>query len=237
MTLPLWLNLIVRFSNVLFGALLLALASFATHILIDDFIAPAPSTNPLVQLVILSVTAKYNYFEMAMGAFIGIGLGNWLRAGADSKSSPSTPLLQIAALLTAFALIMSHETGETAQWLEWPRPLFLWSWMFYIGAVIGSIGIVHHITTHAADNSRRQVAANVFATLGVMAFPIFIGHEMVLPLQAIFAAVGIPAPLLLAMLIFLCPTVYFTVKLYRIYYTSPIVAVRELRGSRYESTT
>jgi hypothetical protein len=154
---------------------------------------------------------------MSSGAMFGAALGVWFRAYIKSHNNLGATA-PIGVLLIIFSIILSHEMGTSGSWFEWPKPLYLWSWVLYLGVIIISINTLFYFIKN--DNLSRPVesALNIAATIGTMAFPIFIGHELVLPLKSVLLWINIPFPLTISLLLFFIPTIFYTYKLYHIYY-------------------
>ena len=70
-----------------------------------------------------------------------------------------------------------------------------------------------------AKQKKESIALNVVSIIGVLAFPLFIVHEMVLPLKRALEGFGVPGSLPIAMGLFLVFTVYMTHHIYRLYFS------------------
>ena len=224
LTLPLWLKFIDAFQRPAIACLSLALILFATHILIDDLIAPQPSDNPLIQTLILLGTAKYNYFEMSAGALLGASAGIAYRALVNEAEQRGEQALgsfaSIGILLVVLSIILSHEMGTSHMWFIWPKELFIWTWLCYLGAIMVAINLLYNAVHNDNLSPIFEVPLNITATIGTMAFPIFIGHELVIPLKEVLSELGVPLALPISLALFFLPSIYYIHKLYNLYYGS-----------------
>lgn len=217
LSLPLWLRALTRFNNFTLSCLALATIFYAAHILLDDILKITPSDNPIVQFIILIGTAKYNYFEMAAGTLLGVSVGNWYRT-AISENISLKPAFYLGLILAGFSILLSHELGQSAMWLQWPKGLYLWSWCFYLGLVMILINVLYEIIHKDVIPFSIEFVFNLLAIAGILAFPLFIGHELVRPLRDLFASLNLPLALPAALLLFLLPTCYGFTKFYGLYF-------------------
>jgi hypothetical protein len=194
-----------------------SLVCFSIHIVIDDWIEPTPSSNPFVQPVILLLTAKYNYFEMTAGALLGAAAGDWLRRHIID-SEDLRPMWMTGVLLACFSVLLSWEMGDFRYWLVWPKGLFLWSWFFYFACVILGIAATFSWLRRQEDVGRHSTLARTLSIVGVLAFPLFVMHEMVRPLRDLLAALGVPLSLGVSLTLFFSIMGLLVLKLYRLYF-------------------
>lgn len=219
LTLPLWLKALSNRPNILSICIIGAAVFFMIHIVIDDIWSPSPSENPFLQTLILFGTAKYNYFEMSAGAFLGVAAGYWYRQQVDSAQT-FQPIIPVAICSILLSIIFAHEMGQDHLWLVWPKGLQLWTWLFYLGVILLAINLLFPTLHHNKLPGSIEFIFNVIATLGTLAFPIFIGHEMVIPTKEVLSWLGIPGALAISLLLFFVPTIWYTIKLYNIYFGS-----------------
>ena len=219
LTVPVWLKVLSRWPSFMLACLAASLVCYSIHVVISDLVRPAPSTNPFVQPLILLLTAKYNYFEMTAGVLVGAASGDWLRRRINVGEDLS-PLWIVGMLLGLFSVLLSWEMGDFRYWLVWPKGVFLWSWIFYFACVLVGIAITFLWLRGQEDEGRHSTLARVLSIVGVLAFPLFVTHEMVRPLRDLLVLLGVPLPLGVSLAVFFLTMGILTSKLYRIYFAA-----------------
>lgn len=219
-SIPIWLRLLTWRGSYTLSCVTLACIFYACHLAIDAMNIP-PSENPLIQTGILILTPKYNYLEMSAAVMLGAAAGSWIKETIESGKS-IYPLFITGILLVAFSIIISFETGEYEQWFVWPKGLYLWTWPFYLGCILVSFYyLFRYIEKHDIDaHPVIGFVLRAVSVIGVMAFPLFIGHELVRPLAELLGIFSIPGSLIIAMILFFGYSWYLLKKLYGLYYAS-----------------
>lgn len=218
LTVPLWLRVLSRWPSFRVACLTASMICFTIHIVIDDLIPVKSVSNPFVQPLILLLTAKYNYFEMTAGALLGATAGDWLRG--HIRSSENLKSMWVTGMLLAcFSVLLSWEMGDFRYWLVWPKSIFLWSWFFYFGCILMGIAATFSWLRRQEDVGRHSILARTLSVVGVLAFPLFISHEIVRPLRDLLAALGVPIPLLVSLSLFFSLMGFLALKLYRLYFS------------------
>lgn len=221
-SIPVWLKLLTWRSGYIASCLILACIFYSCHLYIDALNIP-PSDNPIIQTGILILTPKYNYLEMSAAVMLGAAAGSWIKAVVE-KGSPIGPLLLSGVLLIVLSVFISFETGEYVRWFDWPKGLYLWTWPFYLGCVlVGFYYIYGYIEKH--DINTHPILGfllRIISVIGVMAFPLFIGHELVRPLAELLSALSVPGSLGICLLLFFGSSYYLLRKLYKLYYATDV---------------
>ena len=218
LSIPLWMY-ILSFGRWDFGfkSLLLAAVLYLIHVIVDEFTI-MPSKNPFIQPFVLLLTAKFNYFEMSAGALMGAAFGHWFRLDIVKRVLLGKYIaLGLASVL--IGVVMSIELQQTHLWFKWPKGIYLWSWPLYLGLVLLVLSASYSYLQRMAKQKKESIALNVVSIIGVLAFPLFIVHEMVLPLKRALEGFGVPGSLPIAMGLFLVFTVYMTHHIYRLYFS------------------
>jgi acyl-coenzyme A synthetase/AMP-(fatty) acid ligase len=217
LSIPLWLRFLAGGAGIWTRCLGAALVFYLLHMAIEAS-PPTPSENPLVQTGILLLSAKFNYLEMTAGVMVGIATGDWLRArvvGGEGMRGLWIP----GVLLLAFAVVLSGELDQLPLWFTWPKPLYLWMWFCYAGVILVLLPAVHVLVTREPARPAVETATNLMAIVGILAFPLYIGHEMVIPLKDFLVALRVPGALALSILVFFGAMAYLIFRLYRVYYS------------------
>lgn len=215
-SMPLFLRLLTKSANITYAALGISVICYAVHIFIDA-LNIAPSHNGIVQAGVLLLTTKYNYFEMMAGLAIGTAIGNWVRE--NQSTAYFTRVGVFGGMLFAFSIILCWEMGDWEQLMIWPKGMALWSWAMYAGLVC-MLWSVCVLLVSQKSNGLIQLLKSSICCIGILAFPMFIGHEMVIPLKDVLSLLGLPFALLVSMALFFGVSLVLARKIYKIYYGS-----------------
>ena len=205
-TLGLWFWWLARSRHRVANCVFAAAVCYALHIYVVAPLGVYPAEG-VVELVKLLFTAKYAYFNMLAGTLIGMAIGIWLRdAVKHDRSLGAFAPLGAACVLAAFA--MASHAGQSASWWVWPVPTnLIWKWSLYTGVLLLALLALRHLLgRYNGWGAVRRYAVQFLAVCGILAFPLFVTHQMVIPLKDILARLtGLPqAPLLaLCMALFL----------------------------------
>lgn len=216
MSIPVWLKLLLKFKHFWIPCLVTSLMFYFIHLLIK-IDPPQPSTNPFVQTGILLLTGRYNYFVMTAGVLLGLAVGQAIRTEAI-KGLPIR-LLSSGLLLVSFAILLSYESGNINYWFTWPKQSFTWTvwyWMFYAGLTLIALSAVNRV--NLTENRVSQVCIQWLSIIGIVAFPLFIGHELVIPLKDTLEALQVVGALPISLLLFFLFSGFLVRKIYRAYY-------------------
>lgn len=215
LTIPLWLAVVrrVKLSPTLSFSLIAA-ALYSLHVWVDS-VEIAASDNPLLQPLILIVTAKYNYLEMFAGAMIGAAFGySYRNAVLNGESMRGFIALGIG--LAALSVPISIEVGTAHRWFDWPKGLFLWTWPLYLGGCMTAVGALTAALNRG--NGETGLLLNVVSVVGILAFPLFVAHRLVVPFRDVLAAYGVPGALVISMSIFLLASAWSVRRIYALYF-------------------
>lgn len=216
LSLPIWLKFITRMNNHTHASVLLAVIFYGVHQFVE-FIEIPPSDNPLLQHFVLMLTATYNYFEMSAGVLIGIAFGIELKKIVDKKGSLIN-FAWIGGFLMLFAFYISVEMQQLDKWLQWPKDKDIWTWPLYAGFSSLMVYLVYKYWHKKGIAFPLEWLARVLGILGIMAFPMFVGHEMVSPAYNLLDGLGVPFALPLVLLMFVSIMAYLVTRLYKVYY-------------------
>ncbi|WP_421972090.1 AMP-binding protein [Pseudoalteromonas sp. SSM20] len=212
LSIPLWLKAISGKSSEL-KLLLLASVFYGIHTVIST-VGITPSENPFIQMGILLLTAKYNYFEMSAWVLLGLYVGSLLIKKSNIISGDA--LIFLGSLLIILAISMSFQLEQQALWLIFPKVTPWWGWLFYFGSTLLLLKLTFSILS---KQTIPGLLTKLFAATGVLAFPLFISHAMVIPLKNVLSGLGIPMALSIAMSLFLLFYVYMYRKVSKFYFS------------------
>jgi long-subunit acyl-CoA synthetase (AMP-forming) len=220
-TLPFWFQAIDKSKNRVAKSIFISIALYCFYYYIVLRFNSYEGQG-FLQLVKLTLVAKYSYFNLTAGTMSGIAIGLILREFSPKHGIPKNFLWVGAALIAAGFVICSH-AGMSESWLVWPaKKTYLWAWLFYLGWVLLGLYTTHKLLlVYNRLSSGVKFILQAFSTIGVLAFPLFVTHEAVLPLKNIIAASGVPnsLSLVIAMSLFVSSFVFLFKKVYRANFT------------------
>lgn len=197
-SLGLWFWWLRRSPHRIASCLFAAAACYGVHYYLIGPLGVHPAEG-VVEFVKLLFTAKYAYFNMLSGTLIGIAIGMWLRDALKAQR-PLGALAPIGGACVLAAIVMASHAGESADWWIWPVPTnAIWRWVFYTGFVLlALVGLRRVLEHYNGYGSARKYAFQLLAVFGILAFPLFVTHQLVIPLKDILVQLtGLPqAPLL-----------------------------------------
>ena len=210
------MKLLTWYKNFSFSCVLLGMLFYSIHVFIESIFI-SPSSNALVQPWVLLLTAKYNYFEMSSGTLFGAAFGYHFKQAIIAEKSVA-PYVYAGISLVIFSLILAFEMGDIRRIMIWPKGLDLWTWPLYLGLVIVTVSFFYVYSTTWKIQKWAAISSNIVALIGILAFPVFFGHELVRPLAELGYAFGVPLALPISLLLFLGVIGYMVFRLHRIYF-------------------
>ena len=214
-TIGFWFKVISKSSNQVMVCFLFSAASYFIYYFIAEPLGEIKAFG-LMELIKLVLTAKYSYFSMASGTLLGISIGITLRR-KNNDASKIFFQSGIAILLISFIFVDS--AGRADMWLVWPKAIMIWDWLFYFSIVLL---LIHFFTILIRKYNESGFILMFFYQMlsitGILAFPLFITHELVLPIKYILDyhfSLGNVA-LLVPMLFFIASAFYLYRKIYKI---------------------
>ena len=223
LTAPWWFRFISRSRNAYVPIAALMLATFGIFKLAQAILLYREQEG-FLQLLRLIVVAKFNYFNMSVGALAGLAAGHWLH-GWTSRNAPmeqlASPLLRLGIALTTAGLVMVWMSTGSIWALHDAANMPLWKWIFYAGTVLLAASITSLVLARYEERSAvRQKALNLTAVLGQISLPVFVIHTLVLRAKALLVLVGVPGSLalLIPLAAFFGACYWMMRQLYEMYY-------------------
>jgi amino acid adenylation domain-containing protein len=222
LTVPLWFR-IMGGVHPIRRAAMMVLTAYLLHRLAQWTLADREQQG-FLQLCRLMLVAKFNYFNMSIGALAGIGGGIYLsRWAAQNRSlralAPRMGFAGVALLLAGVALTLL--TFGNWDGINDTGSMPVSRWVFYAGMVL----VVMCALALTLDRYERlprplREAVNVTAVLGQLSLPVFVLHRLVLQVKHLLAGFGIPKwPALGIPLVLFFGFLWWSMsKLYRLYY-------------------
>jgi len=221
LSLFLWFKLISYSSTPAIFSVCVAVFLYTVHTFVIRDIGLYRAEGVL-ELLKLLLTAKYSYFLMVNGTLLGVAIGIFTRK-LMVESSKSLSIYAVGGVtLITLGIVLSVHAGHGGTWLVWPGEYnYVWRWVFYAGVVLLMLSVVDYLLVGYAQYSRvLQFCFQFFSVLGMLAFPLFITHALVLPFKDIFSFYGASGGVALggAMLLFVISTYFLFRKVYRLSY-------------------
>lgn len=189
-SMPLWFTWIKRTNGKPAGFLALLLV----YVLLDygfrkAFLQFEP--QGLVQLTRLYTTAKFSYFNMSIGAILGLATGYMIRNHPDLPQRKAFPILGI--ILVVSGLSWGNLNGEIDELLGASSRIDLWKWCLYFGVVIFLCAVLWPIVAkHGNNKNTIGFLLRLLGSVGILALPFFIFHGLVLDIKAFLDALSVP---------------------------------------------
>lgn len=217
-TLYFWFKLLKQSKNPISFALLIAVLSLGVHLIAFDKLAVL-QTEGFFELIKLIFTAKYAYFLMLSGVFVGVATGMWLTQLINSQTNFSTMFVSGPALISV-GLIIWFYNAELDVWNVWPiSEIYIWRWLVYAGMILFMLAAFEHLLIKYDNGSKAfRLILQTLSTIGMLAFPLFVLHEMVMPMKAILVTYGSSEmlALFLPMLVFFVVSYFMLRKLHTV---------------------
>jgi len=180
-TLGLWAQWISKRINKISSCILASLICYSIHYFLSPLISHF-KTEGIVEFAKLILTAKYGYFNMISGTLAGIALGLYMHQPEKNESPRQLPIgIGLACIISG--ILTSSLARQSGSWMVWPVPTNeIWRWSAYFGVVFMMLwGIQKSLPTYNRGSQARKLLLQSLATIGILAFPLFIFHEAVLP--------------------------------------------------------
>ncbi|MCD9459757.1 AMP-binding protein [Marinibactrum halimedae] len=219
---------------------------FISHLIYLQWMYPLVDVRAegLVELGKLIIAAKYSYFNMCSGVFWGMAFGIALTYARDAQAALGTTGLNsneqsssvdhstanwvnsmalIGGLCIVASVMLSMVYGESEKWWMWPSTTVSgWKWLFYFGAILLLYrGVERYVLPKTEGCEWVKLVVDIIACIGFLAFPMFLAHEMVIPVKHLLASLGLSKniALLITLLAFISVSGVLIVKCYKLNYS------------------
>lgn len=174
----------------------------------------------VLQLIRLYFVAKFAYFNMSLGAFIGFVIGYKIKSSLNSGVKYSFNLvLGIASIFLGF--LWGYFETELGELLTASTSIALWKWCLYFGVVNVLLYMIAELLKqyNHLRNFMKLIVNNI-SLIGVLALPMFILQGFVLIIKDTLDVVGIPGAvgLILVLSLFFWIVILSVRKLYKLYF-------------------
>ncbi|MDS4070711.1 MAG: AMP-binding protein [Candidatus Competibacter sp.] len=201
-------------------ALVLSMCSYIIDYLLVKKIADY-KVEGLIEFAKLLFAAKYAYFQMLSGSLMGMAVGisiqKWFSKG---ESLNVLNLAGLSALLGG--IVVSLHQPDYGNWFKWPvETNYIWRWLVYVGLVMLILSLVESLLRYYERmGAYTRFVFQFSAVTGMLAFPMFLLHEMVIPLKSVLISYGLSGALsmVIVLSLFAASSFYLFIKLYRVSY-------------------
>lgn len=218
-SMPLWFQLISKFKNTLVVTLSLSVVSLLIYQALKLSLNHIEFVG-FLQLLKLMLVAKFNYFNMSVGVFVGISFGYWLKQN-EYNIRNLNKLYFLSISLMVLGAIVSVLTKDINSWITPTTEVVLWKWLFYSGvSLILALTLIQTVSAYGKLNPFFQSTIRWSEMVGQAVLPIWIMQGLVLDIKNILDLLYIPDILgtLVILLIFFGVTIFLVRRLYRMYY-------------------
>lgn len=174
-------------------------------------------TSGFLELVKLLITAKYSYIDLTAGVMMGIAVGITLRE-TITKSYLSMSYIWIGISLIVSALDISAHSHAFDSWFIWPQnDTTIWMWFFYLGWILLILKLNDKVLSwYNQFIPQIKFVFQALATIGILAFPFYISHGLVIPLEEILVALGLShaISIILSIFLFMAYSIHIFKKIY-----------------------
>jgi hypothetical protein len=129
--------------------------------------------------------------------------------------------LGVTLLITG--AIMWMYSNNIDLWNHWPiSTVYIWRWIAYAGVIMILLAFVANLLDTYDEGSKfKQYLLQTFSVIGMLAFPLFVFHEMVMPAKTILMVFGFSS-----MFALIIPMILFFIGSYAMF--------RKLHGVSYQ---
>jgi hypothetical protein len=216
-TINFWFKLLAKHDYPIANSILVSIVLYSFHMLVVRKFG-SYHTEGIVEFIKLLFTAKYAYFLMLSGTMIGISAGIYIRKLITDRQNLSV-FYTIGITVMLIGLVVSVHVGDFNSWNIWPiKENYIWRWMTYSGLVFVLIAFIEQILVKYEQFYHWQkFMVQALSVIGLLAFPLFVLHVMVVPMKEIIMAIGVSSSmsLLTSMMMFFGVSYYLFRKLHR----------------------
>lgn len=160
--------------------------------LILQAVVPTEQPDGFLRLARLMLVAKFSYFAMMKGVLAGIGAGAYLRTHVESAHL-SRPLVGAGLATVLIGLLIGGTMGQLHYFFTWPSPLTSWKWLVYFGVILLLLALLFNFRhDYPARGRLFRQAMEALGTVGQLALPFYVFHEIIIPFKAVLHRLGLP---------------------------------------------
>lgn len=219
LSIPLWFAIIGKSSRPLLAVTGLLVVYALLDLLTRHLFLPYEPKGTL-QLIRLYATAKFSYFNMSVGALMGLGLGLAIRR--DATLPLDRRFAAAATGLLIIGLAWGAGSGQIEELLKASNRINYWKWCLYGGIIALLSCLIWPIVSSLGQfPGTIGTALRFLGSVGVLALPFFVFHDLILSAKSLLDTIGVPDTAGLAIVL----TAFFGIggwavaKVWKLYYT------------------
>ncbi|MCV3273820.1 phosphopantetheine-binding protein, partial [Roseobacter sinensis] len=188
LTMPLLMRLLQIGPDRVLTALTIGAICLLIHEGLSATIAPL-KPGGVLELAKILLTAKYGYFHMTSYVMVGVVMGLLLRQ-FHHRPRIAKDMLLYGTVLIIFGFVMLYEVRALPGLSDFGL-VYPWHLMIYAGLTLWIIAAFCALNRGVARHGSVLRLGNSFAIAsGILALPIFVGHEVVIPAKAVLVNLG-----------------------------------------------
>jgi len=178
---PLLARIVRLTPNVIVNCLSLSAVSL-TILLVFQALWGNLQLDGFANLARLMLVTPYAYPQMLAVVGIGMAIGQWLRGQVDEPALAGKSL-QLGLLLTLGGGILLYYTGGL-----WAHPRQPHNFILYAGMLL----LFFSIMLRLVEARAAPLLLRLLILIGLLSFPAYVGHLVVIPIKDIGVALGLP---------------------------------------------
>ena len=199
LTLPVIAWAVTRGTNRLLTVLLLGAGAAMVHMILHANLAHYQPVAALETLKLL-LTAKYGYFRMLSFVMIGVAIG-WLYRRHHKDPDVIRTLALYGLVLVGFGGVGTAQALNDGVPIDFGRT-DLWHLSIYAGIICLMLAGFARLNRNGGPVAFLPRSFNAFLTAsGILALPIFVGHEVFFAIKQLVDAFGVPDSVSLSLLL------------------------------------
>jgi hypothetical protein len=203
LTLPLMVRLLMLGPTRLLTIFAVGAAATALHEVLSTNFGDLQPASPVLEGIKITLTAKYGYFRMTGFVMVGVAIG-WLFRSHHDDPRIVYNLVLSGLILIALGGVGVFQSGEPGHHFGMTH---LWHLSVYAGAAVLILSGFAWLNRNGGPPQgwmRKRLNAFAIAS-GILALPIFVGHEVTLAIKQLLDALGVADVISLASVL----TVFF----------------------------
>jgi len=188
LTLPWMVWLALKGPNRVLTILSIGAGAWIIHSILREYVAPL-QPPAFFEFLKITFTAKYGYFRMTGFVMVGMAIGYLFRRHHDAPGLLRDMILA-GLVLIAFGGVAVHQSNAP---LSDFNNVYLWHLAIYAGVALLVLSVFVALNRAGGPKNRLINRLNAFAIAsGILALPIFVGHEVIGGLKRLLDALGAP---------------------------------------------
>lgn len=207
-TVPLLIKIARITHSVVINALTMAVFFLLTLVVFQG--AFAENLTGFPNLIRLMIVTPYGYPQMAAAACIGVAIGHWMRSNSGNPHLVRK-LFQIGALCVLGGFLIVHYSGGI-----FANPRAPHFFLLYAGILFLLAALIRRLV----ETGSAFFVIKSLVLIGLLSFPAYVGHIMVVPIKDILGTLHFPyvVALGLALALFFTAAFFAMKHLNRLYY-------------------